>query len=289
MAEQPRPRRALVEPEEVETRGPRRAADPDYDDEPSNFAEPLGPAEAPKPRRRIPWLVVAVTSFLLIALTIALLLTYGIAPLATPGNPTDDSSIASPRPTDDVLTGDEPGSPQSPEQGGGGNQTTPPPPVPGTPEKIDDTTITVPPHWRIYADEVTEGNRRLLRLIEDESRVRLQVATITTMSDDLHAACGALINDQGQGYTVDSQLGPREITALGDASAVMCGFVGTKEGETTATNVMFTLVQRPSDEHTLVLRVMRPDDLAPDNDALQEVSRMSCEASREFGHPLPLC
>lgn len=163
------------------------------------------------------------------------------------------------------------------------------PSPPGMREVVGDTAVTIPAHWQIYADEITEGDRRLIRGMDTRSDVRIQVATLTTVGTDLESACQALIADQGSGYDVDFQVMPRFISIEGDAVALTCGFVGTREGDEEATNVLFTMVQRGSDLHTLVLRVMRPQDLPSDDTAAREVAAMNCEATTNFGSALPLC
>lgn len=160
---------------------------------------------------------------------------------------------------------------------------------PGTKEVVDDATITLPASWKLYHDEKTEGDRRLIRAEDAKGEVRLQLATLTTIDANLTSACKLLVEDQSKDYAVDFEIGPSATNPDGDAQAVVCGFVGKKPDQQNATSVRFTLIQRASDTHTLVLRIMQPHHLAADAPGVHEASLMSCEASRSFGHALPLC
>ncbi|SDL66559.1 hypothetical protein [Tessaracoccus oleiagri] len=256
--------------------GPRRAH-PSNDVAAFNESDPLAPrraAGAPRraarPRRTVtarppnPWLVVALFAVLILAGIAGLYRYFGVHP------PAGDVPTSLPTPT----AADGPASPA--------------PSPPGVREVVGDTAVTVPSHWRLYADELTEGDRRLIRVIDDATDVRLQVATLTTVGTDLTGACRALIDDQGDEYAVDFEVVPRYVSMEEGAVAVTCGFVGAREGQP-ETSVMFTMVQREADAHTLVLRVMGPRGLPADAPAVREVSAMGCEAAAAFGHPFPLC
>lgn len=265
MTESPRPRRAAVDhadlPEfdETDPLAPRRGV-----------ASASGTDPAGGDRRQ--WVVVGVIGFLMAIMVGVLYLVFG-SDHPTAG-PTDAPEPASTSPSASATTSPSPTATPSP---------------PGVREVVGDTEVTIPAHWQLYADEITEGDRRLVRAMDTASDVRIQVATLTTVGTDLETACQALIADQGSGYDVDFQFMPRYVTVDGDATALSCGFVGTREGDDAATNVLFTMVQRRSDLHTLVLRVMRPQALPPGHDAVREVAVMNCEATTNFGSPLPLC
>lgn len=157
----------------------------------------------------------------------------------------------------------------------------------GVVEDVDDTSITVPADWELYADETTEKDRRLIRIREPESGTTMQVTTLTTVGEDLVAMCEALIGDQREGFAVDSEQVPTEVTAGGDAFAVVCGFGGAKEAADSS--VQFTLIQRESDKHTLVLRSIQDRALGADSPAVETTAQLKCEAARNFSTPLPLC
>lgn len=253
--------------------GPRRAH-PSNDVAAFNESDPLAPRRAAgSPRRAAvprrpgrrgpnPWLVVVLITVLVVAGVAGLYRYFGVHP------PAGDTPTALPTPP--VAS---PSASPSPS---------------GAREVVGDTAVTVPDHWRLYADELTEGDRRLIRVIDDATGVRLQVATLTTVGTDLTAACRALIDDQGAEYAVDFEVVPRYVSMDDGAVAVNCGFVGAREGQED-TSVMFTMVQRESDVHTLVLRVMGPRNLPADAPAVREVAAMGCEAAAAFGHPFPLC
>ena len=159
---------------------------------------------------------------------------------------------------------------------------------PGVEEVVDDATITLPHSWELYHDELTEGDRRLIRAKDATGDVRIQVATLTSIDADIAAACSLLVADQSADYTVDFRIEPQPVAVAGEAHAVVCGYVGAKDQEQ-ATSVRFTLIRRDSDEHTLVVRMTRPQASKASDDALTDAAAMTCEASRTFGHPLALC
>lgn len=159
---------------------------------------------------------------------------------------------------------------------------------PGVQETVGDSTITLPHDWELYYDELTEGDRRLIRAQDATGDVRLQVATLTSIDEDIAAACSLLVADQSTDYTVDFRIEPQPVAVSGEARAVVCGYVGAKE-QNEATSVRFTLIRRDSDEHTLVVRTTRPQALKATHEALTDAAAMTCEASRTFKHPLALC
>ena len=261
MSEEPRPRRSVgAQPELPEFRdedplAPRRAA---------GAGQPASPGDDDSRRQ---WIVVGAIGLAMVVMVAVLYVVFG----------TDAGDHEAAPPTTATPSASASPSPEAP------------PSPAGTVELVDDTAVTVPDHWELYADEVTEGDRRLIRVRDVAHDVSLQVATLTSVGTELPAACQALITDQGSAYVVDFQVTPQFITIDGDAVAVTCGFVGTREDDGAATSVLFTMVQRGSDLHTLVVRMMRPQDLSADTPALREAATMTCEATRNFGSALPLC
>lgn len=258
-----------------ESRRPRRAMDVHVDAEPSSppvrdEAPTRGPGGArhaiaaddtrSKPHANIT-LIAGILALLLALLVGGVFLTFG----------TDDDA---PQPREPSPTPTHSPTPTKPS---------------GKREVVDDATVTLPETWKLYHDEKTEGDRRLIRAEDAKGEVRLQLTTLTTVDADLAAACNLLVEDQSKEYAVDFEIRPRATTPDGDAHAVVCGFVGRKQDQQEATSVRFTLIQRASDTHTLVLRIMQPHQLAADAAGVHEASLMSCEASRSFGHSLPLC
>lgn len=160
---------------------------------------------------------------------------------------------------------------------------------PGTDEVVGDATVTVPHQWKLYHDELTEDDRRLIRVQDPQSNLRLQIATLTAIDGDLAAACQALVADQSQEYAVDFQILPRPAAVEGKAEAVICGFTGTRQDQQAPTSVRFTLIRRASDSHTLVVRAMQPETLPADAKSARQAATMTCQAADSFGHRLPLC
>lgn len=274
----PEPRHALM-PTEPALDRPRRAV---VDDDESDIV-PVGvPRRAQRgavtpsrERGASPLLVILVTGVLMVALVFGLYSFYGVnSPTATP-------SFAHTHSSDPISP-----SSTSPSPSASASQSAAPA---GKPEVVDDATVTVPLHWEVYHDQQIEDDRRLIRVRDRQEDVRLQVATLTSVGSELRDACQALVDDQSKEYAVDHQISPRPITVTGEAVGVTCGYVGQRKDQHTDTSVTFTMIQRKSDTHTLVLRVMRPRMLGADSTAQREVTLMTCEAARSFGHALPLC
>lgn len=162
-----------------------------------------------------------------------------------------------------------------------------PPSAPSGPrETIDDTSVTIPEGWSVYADEKADGDRRLIRLRNNDDKSTLQVATLTSIGADLKMACHALTIDQRKSYTVSGELVPHDLT-VANGTAVACGFQGSSENMESA--VQFTLLQRSKDKHTLVLRSIVPASVENDDPSRDTLAAMQCEAASQFGTPLPLC
>ncbi|WP_297750414.1 hypothetical protein [uncultured Tessaracoccus sp.] len=254
-----------------EPRRPRRAMPDSFDDEDlpnaggARRALPDDASDHPVDRRALVAIIIAVMLVLVVGCAYLL---FGARNSAQP-DPTPQPS-ASARP-----------SPSAPSP-------SPTPDPPGVEEVVDDTTITLPHDWELYHDELTEGDRRLIRAKDATGDVRIQVATLTSIDADIAAACSLLVADQSAGYTVDFRIDPQPVAVSGAAHAVVCGYVGAKEQEQ-ATSVRFTLIRRDADEHTLVVRTTRPQASSASNDALTDAAAMTCEASRTFKHPLALC
>ena len=79
-----------------------------------------------------------------------------------------------------------------------------PTPSPSTaPAVLDlgDVVLVVPDGWELYADELVQDSRRLVRVREPLSDTRVQAVTLTTVGDDLAQACRDLVTDQQQAFT----------------------------------------------------------------------------------------
>lgn len=219
-------------------------------------------------RRKVQWIVLGIALFLGLVIAVVYLLFGG----------SDRQGRASSTPSQATTTASPDASaPLQPA----------PSPIEGTPEVVGDTSVTLPTDWEMYADETTEGDRRLIRARDPEGAATLQITTLTSVGKDLVAVCNALVGDQREGYEVDSEQVPMPVSVRGEAAAIVCGFGGAKEGEDSS--VQFTLVQRASDAHTLVMRSMQDRALQADAPAVEQAASLKCEAARNFGTPLPLC
>lgn len=276
MDDAPRPRRALAEavdtnvPSPAPT-GPRRAAP--EEPEASSSAAPSGPrrAAASSTRRRR-WPVAFVVLVLLTTVAAGLCVLFSRDQPAASPKPEVSSAAASPSPS-------TPAPEPSPS----------PRPRPAVKEVVGDAVIQRPQAWELYHDEMAEGDRRLIRIRDNASGVRLQVTTLAELRDPLDEACQALASDQANGYAVNHQVNPRTLPVSGSAQGLLCGFEGTREGDDQPTSVLFTLIRRAEDRHTLIVRQMSPSTLDASSRALSEASAMTCAASQSFGHALPLC
>lgn len=194
------------------------------------------------------------------------------SPSASPTNTLAPSASASP----------------SPSPGAEGS-VLPSLPVQGALE-IDDAKITVPSGWELYADQMVDDSRRLVRLREPVSDIRAQFVTLTSIDDDLNAACQALVKDQSAAY---EDVTPALVSPIGlnstAGSGVTCGFTGTRTSDGVSNTVTFTIVQRSEDEHSLVLRSTIPSTIPADDAKRAALFGLNCEASTSFGLPLPLC
>ena len=165
-------------------------------------------------------------------------------------------------------------------------------PSPGTTPLIElnDTSLTVPQGWVVYADETIEGDRRLVHLRQGTDDTRIQVVTLVTTDPDLTTSCRALVTSQVSQFTHTTEL---LTLSIGLAPEVgegrTCGFTGVRTSDGTANSVSFTLVRRASDGHVLMLRQTIPDAVGIDSQSRRDLSGMTCEASAGFGVPLPLC
>lgn len=194
------------------------------------------------------------------------------------------SQSASPTPTEATSP---PASPSSdPESTEGATE------APG-PLELNDTTITAPPGWNLYRDEIIEGDRRVIRLSHAATDIRLQVATLAAAGPDASATCEAVSASMQATF---SDVTPTPTLPIGidpaQGTGVTCGFRGTRTADGVANTVSFTVVIRVSDGHILTLRSVIPDTAVESSGAEAargELAAMNCSASRNFQVTLPLC
>lgn len=250
--------------------------------------------------RRGPLLVIALGIAIAMAVG-ALWLVFGVR---------EDSTTTSPEPsTASSATAVDPGTPlpsgdataaTSPAESGAPTITEPPPPHVATPEAtptpapspgvvvLDEGVIlTMPPGWELYADEVVQNGRRLVRLRELTTDVRIQAVSLTSVTGPLDQACLDLVADHSGLYSGVAEGLPVSVGISGEGAGVSCAFTGTRISDGVPASVEFTLLKRG--EATLVFRDTIPDALPEDAAALRELVTMECAAAQGFGVTVDQC
>lgn len=262
------------------------------------------------PRRR--WVAVAVLGVVLAVVIGALYLYFGDSPeTASPGPdaPTTSSQVSAspgtPGATPTGSTAPEPTESQAPgsadPSGTPGGQpatspsatATPAPSTPATPSPVvldlTDAQVTVLPGWQLYADEVVQENRRLIRIKQLATDTRIQIVTLPGITGPLTDACTDLVNDHRGSYSnVAASLAVSVPVATG-AEGIACSFTGTRTSDNVPTRVDFTIVRRDSDAMSLVFRDTRPQEVPADSPALAELVRIECAAADSFGVTISQC
>lgn len=180
-------------------------------------------------------------------------------------------------------------SPTASDAGSASPQPTSPPTP--SPEVIDlgDATVTVPAGWEIYADELVQDERRLVRLRDPATDTRVQAVTLTSVEGELDQACRDLVTDQQEGFGGVAESVVIDVPLTGAAAAVSCAFTGTRTADGVAAKVEFTLIRRDSDSQSLLFRDTVATSLAPDSPALAQLTAMECAAARSFGVLIGSC
>lgn|GEM_PF-394667 len=205
------------------------------------------------------------------------------------------------------LSGESPNGPgadASTTNGTPENESTPASPDPENTEgaqaaseelKLNDTRLTPPAGWNLYGDEMIEdvegeADRRVIRLSNSDTDIRLQVISVTSAGGDLGAACeGLSANQQGQFSDVTRSATVSVGVDPAQGAGFSCGFHGIRTTDGVASTVTFTLVLRTTDGHVLMLRNIIPDSVVAGAASRQELAAMNCTASLNFGVTLPLC
>lgn len=220
-------------------------------------------------------------------------------PPVPPGGAASRSADPSPAPSASLPATDVPQSPPSAAASPG--TTTPAPPVPsasaspsvsaaaGVPLDLDGAVLTVLPGWRLYADEVVQDERRLVRLRELTTDTRIQAVVLTSVEEDLNDACLALVADQRQGYTGVAESLAVDVQTDPTGEAVSCNFTGTRTSDSVPNKVEFTLIRRDSDGSTLFFRDTIPSAVPDDSPALAQLTAIECAAADTFGVQVIAC
>lgn len=204
--------------------------------------------------------------------------------IATPGETTTP-----PAPPTATEPEDEPESETSPSQPG--TETPPTPPetdIALVPVTIDDgVTLLMPGSWELYADEIVQNERRLVRLRETDTDVRIQAVSLTTVTSPLDEACLELVADHRQSYTDVAEGLPVAVPISGEGEGRSCNFTGTRVSDDVAATVEFTLLQLG--DSTLVFRDTIPATVADGSPVLAELVAMECGAAADFGVAINQC
>ncbi|MHA6525185.1 hypothetical protein [Tessaracoccus sp. G1721] len=282
-------RRALPEDvhHPVDSTAPRRGADP----APSQHVT-LGPRhgiEYPEPDTdtRRAWLAIGLLGIVMAVAIAALYLVVGGRGATTaPSSPSASTSApaesATPAATQDGSTSGTPTPLESP---------SPTPSAPASPLVLDlgDVTLVVPEGWELYADEVVQDGRRLVRVREPLSDTRVQAVTLTTVGADLAQACRDLVTDQQQAFTGVAESVVVDVPMTGAASGASCAFTGTRTEDGVAAKVEFTLIRREADSQTLIFRDTVPSAVPASAEVLAQLAVMECAAAETFGVVVTSC
>lgn len=159
----------------------------------------------------------------------------------------------------------------------------------GTPVVLDDTTIVMPTGWEIYADEKVQDDRRLVRMRDRLTKVRLQAVTLTSVKDTLPRACSALVEQQSGSFTLMALTPAFTIPVAPGGEGYSCGFTGVGSADDLAGQLSFTLIRRDSDGHTLVLRDFQPRARVGSPEVTAELGQITCSAADGFDVSLTRC
>ena len=218
---------------------------------------------APDPAPRRFWVPLAALGVLLAAALVAVFWLPGSSgPAATASRSSLPTTPASPAPSPSAVT---------------------------SPLPLDDATLQVPEGWDVYADEQVQDDRRLVRLEQGETGVRVQAVTLTSVDGDLSTACSLLITELESSYTDPAQTTAFTVPVAPGGEGYSCGFRGERTSDEQPGTVTFTMLRRDADAHTLVLRASVPDTAADDTQAAAQLEALTCSAAASFDVDLTRC
>lgn len=235
-----------------------------------------------EPESRRWYALAAAAVALILAIFVVLMATVGPAGSGgemTPSptaQPTGDGTSAEPTSTAEPSAGTPSASPASSSAG----------PVV---LELGDSRVTVLPGWRLYADEVVQDDRRLVRLRHLETDTRIQIVTLTSINEDLATACSDLVTEQSKTYDNVAESATVDVSVAPGAEGVACSFTGTRTSDSVATKVDFTLVRRDTDSTTIVFRDTIPVAVPADSPARTELAVIECGAAYSFGVTISQC
>lgn len=279
---------------------PRRALPPIGDGEPSRGAVPgarraTSPAtpggarravETPSTRQRHQrrgWLLVGALG---VALAVSVAGLYAVVGPSRTASRTTDAASSGPSASPN-------GSPSGSASPGDSVSAFPTPSPSPTlePGQLDllDTVLTVPDGWEVYADELVQDSRRLVRLREPDTDVRVQAVSLTSATGDLDQACRDLITQQSSAFGSVATSDVVAVPVAEGAAGVSCAFSGTRTSDGVPLKTEFTLLRRDSDAHTLVFRDSIPTAVPAASTVLEDLTTMECDAAELFGADVETC
>lgn len=200
-----------------------------------------------------------------------------------------------------------PGTPVEPRVSPGVDETPPSPtgnptglqsPDPSSPASLPDASavldlgaaeVPVLPGWELYADEVVQDNRRLVRIKQSATDTRIQIVALSSVTGPLTDACTDLVNDHRASYSGVATSLAVSVPVASGAEGVACSFTGTRTSDEVPTRVDFTVVRRDSDAISLVFRDTIPQSVPADSPARAELVRIECAAADSFGVTISQC
>lgn len=268
--------RSAETPDARSSAGPEHGTPPPPEDE-----------EAADERRR--WYALgALAVVLALAVFVAYMALGGRYDSAEPTTGTSEQGSAEPSATAPAPSGGT--APESPQPSPSTSASPQPSPTP-SPTVLDlgDTSVTVLPGWQVYADEVVQDDRRLVRIKHATTDTRIQIVTLTSITGDLQTACTDLTTEHRQAYSDVADSATVDVSVAAGATGVACGFTGTRISDKVEVKVDFTIVQRASDKTSIVFRDVVTQTVPADSPARTELATMECGAADDFGVTISQC
>lgn len=287
-------RRAAATPPTADAAGRRGGATPSSP--PEDRSTGARRAAPPSSGHRTAWRVLGALG---LALAVIVAVLYAITggrpattvPAPTSGSPSAATPSSSAEPTPDTHSDAASLSP-SPAATDTASASASAEPSPSlSPGELDllDTILVTPDGWEVYADEVVQDSRRLVRLKEPDTDVRVQAVSLTGITGALDAACTALVDEQRSGFTSVAASPVVDVATAEGASGASCAFTGTRTSDRVPVKTEFTLLRRDLDDHTLVFRDTIPTVVPADSQALVQLTTMECDAAEAFGAAVDDC
>lgn len=248
---------------------------------------PTPPRDAEEVDERRRWYALGALAIILaLAIFVAYMAVGNRTRQAEPAPRASSAASAAPTPTSDPSGATASQTPMSTSSA----SASPSPSSTAASDTLDlgDASLKVLPGWQVYADEVVQDNRRLVRLKRGDSDSRIQIVTLTSLSGDLKQACADLTTEHRQAYSDVAESATVNVAVADGATGVACGFTGTRTSDKVPVKVDFTIVQR-ADKTSIVFRDVIPQSVAADSPIRGELATMECGAANSFGVKITQC